>query len=109
MESLASKVEAAIQSSDAMKVSVRVHLFTLLCEEMKIACARQLEDKDLVLKMIRLLSSGQQVFAARMKANDGAEIKSTDAATTPKLMAPFSPLLLLLEFLSCCEFMRKCL
>jgi hypothetical protein len=58
-----------------MKASVRVHLFTLLCEEMKIACARQLEEKDLVLKLIRLLSSGQQVLAVRAKANDGNECK----------------------------------
>ena len=72
-----------------MKASVRVHLFTLLCEEMKIACARQLEEKDLVLKLIRLLGSGQQVLAVRAKANDGNECKPVDGVgSTPKWMAP---------------------
>jgi hypothetical protein len=42
---------------------------------MKIALARQLEEKVLVLKLIRLLSSGQQVLAVRAKANDGNECK----------------------------------
>ena len=100
VDSLASKAEAVIQSSDALKASVRIHLFTLLCEEMKIACARQLEEKDLVLQLIRLLSSGQQVLAARGKVSEGAESKPIEGGSTPKWMAPLLLLLDLYEKMS---------
>ncbi len=100
MDSLSSKAEAVIQSSDALKASVRIHLFTLLCEEMKIACARQLEEKDLVLKLISLLSSGQQVLAARAKAGEVAESKPLEGGSTPKWMAPLLLLLDLYEKMS---------
>ena len=93
------------QSADAVKASVRIHLFTLLCEEMKIACARQLEEKGLVLKLIDLLSSGQQVLAARAKANETAAesvpATSTDSTSgTPRWMAPLLLLLDLYEKMS---------
>lgn len=79
---------------------MRIHLFTLLCEEMKIACARQLEDKELVLKLIRLLGSGQKVLEARAKANDGTDLKPLEAGSTPKWMAPLLLLLDLYEKMS---------
>ncbi|XP_032797159.2 LOW QUALITY PROTEIN: E3 ubiquitin-protein ligase HUWE1 [Daphnia magna] len=89
VDNLVSKADAVIESSDAMKASVRIHLFTLLCEEMKMACARQLEEKDLVLKLIRLLSSGQQVLAVKAKVNEGIDCKSVDGiGITPKWIAP---------------------
>ena len=108
------KSEGLTQSSDALKASVRIHLFTLLCEEMKIACARKLEDRDLVAKLIGLLASGQRVLAARAKGQSKEEQQSasesktppvlpllsgTDAAT-PKWMAPLLLLLDLYEKMS---------
>ena len=106
-DSLTAKADSLTQSSDALKASVRIHLFTLLCEEMKIACARQLEDRDLVVKLINLLASGQRVLAVRAKgqvsdqqqpsASDSKANLPPSAATdspTPKWLAP---LLLLLD------------
>ena len=97
--SLASKVETVVSSSDALKVSVRIHLFTLLCEEMKIACARQLEGKGIVPKLLRLLNDGQLVLATRsnMSESDG---KLADSTATPKWMAPLLLLLDLYEKMS---------
>ncbi len=111
--SLASKADTVTQSSEAVKASVRIHLFTLLCEEMKIACARQLEEKELVFKLIKLLSSGQQVLAGRLMSKH-ASGEGSDAGTstssspsldgvqiaTPKWMAPLLLLLDLYEKMS---------
>lgn len=83
-----------------MKASVRIHLFTLLCEEMKIACARQLEGKELVPKLIRLLNAGQQVLAARAKMSDPSDGKLAESTATPKWMAPLLLLLDLYEKMS---------
>lgn len=97
-DSLGAKAEAVIQSSDALKAAVRIHLFTLLCEEMKIACARQLEEKGLVVKLISLLNAGQQVLVARSvksaETTPEGKAAAADASVTPKWMAP---LLLLLD------------
>ena len=113
--SLMAKSEGLTQSSDSLKASVRIHLFTLLCEEMKIACARQLEERELVAKLIRLLASGQRVLAARIKGQGsdeqqqlGSESKTTPIlpllsgtdAATPKWMAPLLLLLDLYEKMS---------
>ena len=91
-----------VSSSDAMKASVRVHLFTLLCEEMKIACARQLEDKRLVPRLIGLLDCGQKVLANRSAVSemgDKSDATQTFASptSTPKWMAPLVLLLDLYE------------
>ena len=45
-EPVLAKADFVVSSSEAMKASVRIHLFTLLCEEMKLSCARQLEQKQ---------------------------------------------------------------
>ena len=92
VEVFLTKADYIVHSSDAMKASVRIHLLTLLCEEMKVACAAQLEQEGLVAQLIRLLNSGQQVLARRFKYAEALE-KSCDS-TTPKWMAP---LLLLLD------------
>ena len=72
-EPLASKADFIIHSSDALKASVRIHLFTLLCEEMKVACAKQLEENELIFKLIRLLGCGQQVLASRSKSCEASD------------------------------------
>ena len=108
--SVSAKAEFLVQSADAAKASVRIHLLTLLCEEMKVACARQLEDKQLVGKLTNLLHSAQKVLAAGkrpvVKTFASASASATAAgespapeagksdSATPKWIAP---LLLLLD------------
>lgn len=110
-DSLVAKADMVTQSADAMKASVRIHLFTLLCEEMKVACARQLEEKHLVPKLIKLLGSGQQILAARAKSGEssdpsfatvgsGGASAVEGAVVTPKWMAPLLLLLDLYEKMS---------
>ena len=92
VDSINVKADFVVSSTEAVKASVRIHLFTLLCEEMKIPCARQLEEKLLVPRLIVLLSAGQEALAQRTKS--GHESDKIDSSGTPKWMAP---LLLLLD------------
>lgn len=40
---------------------------------MKVACAKQLEENELIFKLIRLLGSGQQVLASRSKSFEASD------------------------------------
>lgn len=82
-------------ADEAYRVAVRIHLYSLLFDEMKIQCASYLYNKNAIDPLIRLLEIGLDLFSlSRDSCHDDPALSSY---RTPRWLAPTILLLDLYE------------